>query len=68
MSSWASSEWLSMYEHFPCSRRWDSGQLLREVLVTTLVNCDSSSVDPQVGQAGCFSPRSRIVIVTVNSF
>jgi hypothetical protein len=28
----------------------------------------SSSVEPQVGQAGFFSSRSRIVIVTENSF
>ncbi len=36
--------------------------------MVTPLNSDSRSLDPQVGQVGCFSPRSRIVIVTVNSF
>jgi SAM-dependent methyltransferase len=43
-------------------------QLFREVLAKKLPMRVSSSVEPQVGQVGLFSSRSRIVIVTENSF
>jgi hypothetical protein len=42
-------------------------QLLRDVLAKTLLMIVSISWDPQAGQVGFASPRSRIVRVRVNS-
>ena len=49
-------------------RTYLGGQLFREVLEKKLAMRDSRSAEPQVGQVGFFSSRSRIVIVTENSF
>jgi hypothetical protein len=45
-----------------------AAQLLREVLAKNEPIKVSRSLPPQVGQVGFFSSRSRIVIVTENSF